>query len=531
MAATPLFLVTDVGLAAASVATPVGPFIHITGFKIGSAFGYEPSRSDTGLNGNTLYSGVPISYQNIGDNTINVVLRIPPDAGPFDFGEVGVFIGDNADILFAKAVFDSPQTKFSSLGTNLQSTFTFNCLIKLEQSVAIFKIDTESGVPPSIWEVDKWSDIYPPGISANPDTPAILVRELDGNDNSSFLHKANDEKWTLGTNYARYGARTIASATLTSVQFAKTQFPNVTPTAAVDRQFVIEFDDGFYRSVGSVIDAGANWQFNLNPDPLLSLPTVGAQAYLYNNNGVSFASLTDVPLMTSTVQGIARLGVGINADSPGVISARGLLHSAPGTGLRLGTLENLNYFSPSGAAPVSQLCWPSGLYTIDAVGGYPVNYPPVGATSGILQVVNTFNASEAGTLYQLWLPTGPAGATSPAYYRSIIDITNFTWSPWRRLNMSGSGTQNLQFQSAPLSFTMPSDRIGYYAVCRQEESNIGKSFLYINGQYIIWIDVAQGGNSGMYTVPLNAGDVVEATAADGTFAYLWLYPVGVTGWN
>ena len=430
MATTPLLLVTDVGLAVASVATPVGPFIHVTGFKIGSAYGYDPQRTDTGLNGNILYSGQPISYQNIGDNTINIVLRIPADAGPFDFGEVGIFIGDNADVLFAKAVFESPQTKFSSLGTNLQSTYTFNCLLKLEQSVAVFKIDTENGIPPSIWEVDKWSDIYPPGVSANPDTPAILCRELDGNDNSSFLHKASDEKWTLGTNYQRYGARTVAAGTTSSVQFPKSQFPNVNPSLALDHQFVIEFADGFFRAVTSVISSGTNWQFNLAPDPLPALPTVGSQAILYNNNGISFATLTDVPLMTTAVQGIARADHGIQIIAPGVIAVNGMNHGAPGTGRLLTGGDNLNYVG-----------WPSGIYSTDVNNvGAPGNYPPVGGVNGAMHIMN-----DGGQLItQTWYPSGlgggdPSGQNAqPAYFRSCYDVANSLWTAWRSIRISGA---------------------------------------------------------------------------------------------
>lgn len=490
MATTPLLLVTDVGLQVASVATPVGPFIHITGFKIGSAYGYDPQRTDTGLNGNILYAGQPIAYQNIGDNTINIVLRIPSDAGPFDFGEVGIFIGDNADTLFAKAVFESPQTKFSSLGTNLQSTYTFNCLLKLEQSVAVFKIDTENGIPPSIWEVDKWSDIYPPGVSANPDTPAVLCRELDIYNNSSLLHKADDENWTIGTNYERYGFRTIANGTLTSVQFPKTQFPNVDPTTAVNRQFVIKFADGFFRSVSGVISAGANWQFNLNPDPLLSLPVVGSTVTLYNNNGTSFQSLSDVPLMTTDVQGIARAERGIQIIQPGVIAVNGLNHDAPGTGRLLTSQDDLN--------DQSML---SGLYTVlPTVSGTPDNYPAVGAIDGVIYVVNTLTGTGNGVLTQTWYPSGLAGGTpdgkkaAPAYFRSLYDATNNLWTAWRRLSIGGGaglGYDQSWVGSYSFNVTYPNDTGSPIQLAVSVGGNglfpsLFYSYVYINGVQVNW---------------------------------------------
>src|SRR5579859_6667400 len=120
---TPLMLITNAGLAAASRALPQGPYIHIVKFQIGSAYGYTPDVNQTALQGNILYGGddahpaVPSDYRSIGDNTLDIILEIPPEAGPWEFGEVGIFAEDQNHVpyLFAIAVFQTPQTKFSSL--------------------------------------------------------------------------------------------------------------------------------------------------------------------------------------------------------------------------------------------------------------------------------------------------------------------------------------------------------------------------------------------------------------------------------
>src|ERR1700737_719307 len=185
MAIQPSFVISNVGLAAAATAAASiqnggVSFVNITGFRIGSASGYTPLATDTGLNGTVLYQGIPTSYSYAGNNTINIVCKIPADAGPFDFGEITVDLGTaQVPVMFAKAVFDVPQHKYSSLNTNVLSTYTFNCLIKLSQPVAIFQVNTVSAQPAEIWEVDHWADVFPPSLSANPGTPAILVNELD----------------------------------------------------------------------------------------------------------------------------------------------------------------------------------------------------------------------------------------------------------------------------------------------------------------------------------------------------------------
>lgn len=146
MAASNL-IITNVGLATANAATPEGPWVHITGFRIGSAYGYDPAKIpfDTDLDGNLLYSGVPLSYTPMSDGSIVILVRIPAEAGPWEWGEIGLYNsadGGVTETLFAKAVFDEPVMKYSSLGTNVASSSTFRCRLKLDQASAIFKVDT-----------------------------------------------------------------------------------------------------------------------------------------------------------------------------------------------------------------------------------------------------------------------------------------------------------------------------------------------------------------------------------------------------
>ena len=58
---TPKLVVTNAGLAAASVATPTGPSIETASFNIGSAYGYTLLPTDTDINGDLLYEGTPLT--------------------------------------------------------------------------------------------------------------------------------------------------------------------------------------------------------------------------------------------------------------------------------------------------------------------------------------------------------------------------------------------------------------------------------------------------------------------------------------
>jgi hypothetical protein len=300
MAGTPTFVITNAGLAAAAVATPTGPWISIVGFEIGSAYGYTPEPTDTGLSGSLLYSGTPTSYSNIGDGTINILCEVPPNAGPFQFGEVALMMPGN--VMFAKAVFPTAQTKYSALGTNVVSSYELNCLLTLAQGTAIFQITTV--VPTTILQVYSWSDIYPPSLSANPTVPLIQVLELSEYGDSTLLSNTSASTWSIDSTYTRYAQENdtpyfqVANASTTWIEVLATDL-HVEDLTTVNERFVINTPDGYFRSVLSVVTSGANYRFNLNGTPLPTVPAVGSNITIYRDDmarGTSYYSQILDPL-------------------------------------------------------------------------------------------------------------------------------------------------------------------------------------------------------------------------------------------
>jgi hypothetical protein len=438
--ATPQLLITNVGLAAASIATPTGPYIHIVGFRIGSGYGYTPTVNQTGLIGNDLYDGTVTSYTSIGNNTLDILLTIPPDAGPFEFGEVGLYLADTdgnfstASPLFAIGVFDSPQTKFSSLGTNVVSSYQFNCLLTLAQSVAVFQISPLEA-PVAVLDIYQWSDVYPPGVSANPDIPIYNIRELSNEGEGSLLSNSTDSEWTLQGSYQKYRGVSgsaitfsIANASSTWIQVAASNFGSEV-LSAPNRKFVIRTAEGFFRSVNNVQTSGSNYQFNLNCTndgtynnyPLPSTPEIGEAVTLYANDYAAgqiyyqqILNPPSIPLGTATVPGLMSGGSGTYVPTPGTLEVTGMLHApSTNTGRVLTSADDLDTVMNS------------GIYsTIRETYGTPNNYPPVNS-NGTFYYTNVPDAltqlfiAYDTTPTQMWIRSTQSGDTD--------------WNAWSQL--------------------------------------------------------------------------------------------------
>ncbi|WP_391857963.1 phage tail-collar fiber domain-containing protein, partial [Vibrio cidicii] len=181
----------DVGLAAASVATPTGPSIQIVAFKVGDGYGYTPQRTDTGLNGNTLYTGVPTTYNFVAPDTLDILCELPPDAGYFEFGEVGLYLP--GDVLFAKAVFQKPQLKYPNMTAATVNTYSLHCLLKLQQAMALIQVTVQQN--PAILNVYAWSDVIPPNQMMNPFVPALLVHENNADAEPTLMTQVSTTQW------------------------------------------------------------------------------------------------------------------------------------------------------------------------------------------------------------------------------------------------------------------------------------------------------------------------------------------------
>lgn len=141
---TDVFIVTQVGLDAAVDAAAHGIKLVLSSFRIGSAYGYTPTMSDTGLHGSTLYTDQITNFRISGDGSLVVTCTMSVDAGPFQFGEIGIYTQGGQ--LFCLAALAQLQTKYSSLGTNIASTYSFDAYIRLGQATSVIEVDSVTSV-------------------------------------------------------------------------------------------------------------------------------------------------------------------------------------------------------------------------------------------------------------------------------------------------------------------------------------------------------------------------------------------------
>lgn len=354
-------VVTDAGLAAASIATPTGPWVNLVSFSVGSASGYDAQKTDTGLQGTTLYQAPITGYMNVPPKTLQLQCVLPPTAGPFEFGELAVWLPDN--VLFCKLVFPTPQVKTSSLITNVASQFTFNVLINLSQGTAIFQITSE--ILERIQIVGMWSDILPKSQMADQNIEEIIVQELDNNNNSSLLTLASQSKWTLGTNYSRLTSTSIGGASLTTVDIAST-LATATPLSAgwsaASDQSGVAFELNGTALMG--LDALGNLTFAGNTglagasQPNGTVTDFG-NGFTFHTAASAFAiEYNGAPLLTVDSAGNMNVNPGQNFTAYGI----------PSQGLGQATTLGNNWSVETSAASLSIMLGSTALMTISAAG-------------------------------------------------------------------------------------------------------------------------------------------------------------------
>lgn len=288
------FLVTNAGMTDMLKAQEMGLKLKITKFTLGDSFGYHPSATDVAMHGNKIYEGEPQRERYLTESTKLIVLQVPPEAGPFTFGEVALWTETNT--LFALCTFANPIEKFSSLETDVSSMVTFNLILTIDNGVAHITIDYEEN-PQNVNEIettDRWALVNSPNsMLFTPITQELVVSESSANGNTTLLVRDYEkDRWNVASEYEYIGVVTPTASTDTSItidqSLLKSRFLNTTEP----KYYLLQFDGNTFRQVTTARLEGSEIKLSWTEPVALKSP----ETRLYGSRTLSllFNQLNDV---------------------------------------------------------------------------------------------------------------------------------------------------------------------------------------------------------------------------------------------
>lgn len=249
-------IITDVGLDRAAQANEKGVSITIGKFVLGSAYGYTPLVSDTKIHGDYLYESNPVDYKYVGDKTVRITCTVPQEIGPFQWGEVGIYL-DTGE-LFALIALPQLQSKYSSIENDLSNTLTFYCYLTLSYSNVSITLDYGES-PLSIVEIIdayKFSSVKLPS-ETDQTAQEVIIHEVTPNQDSTLLVRSTQNRWTVASGYHTvYSHLTPVISTTNYLEFDASSTSRYAPNKrdAVDAQgvWLAQFADGTFCTFRSV---------------------------------------------------------------------------------------------------------------------------------------------------------------------------------------------------------------------------------------------------------------------------------------
>ena len=274
----PVFTITNEGNFAYTAAIATNTPITIATFRVGTNYTDPAVPTDTGLIGSTVYTGVPTSYTFLDEDTVGIRLELPADVGPFDFGEVGLFLDDGT--MFARCSFGSPQAKYSSTISGIPNVWRITAVLRFTQAPALFRINTVA--QNQILEVSHFGLISSPGGTlSNPN--AVIVHEPTPYGDSVFMWAHSPSRWTI-SKYSLVGLVVLSGATATTLSS-----PDWTDySSSTSGTFLIQSLQGEVRAVASISGTDATVT-----QPMTILPP-GAVLSVYRADA-SVGSITNIP--------------------------------------------------------------------------------------------------------------------------------------------------------------------------------------------------------------------------------------------
>jgi len=352
-------------------ASSLPPILNI--YKLGSDFNFLPSESDTDIHGVQVgpVGGIPSLPEALTGNLIRYSVFLDNSVGPFDFGNVGLFLGTN---LVGLAASTTPITKINDTTTPGNS-------LRIDMYISLVGTNYEAWADlaesNNRFQVARLSspDVMPPAKDSTPNM--YVISGADTTQSSILAYTDREGLW----NFDSYQFSSVLSAPIVgfdseSVTIANADFSSdLTPSYF--GQLILQFVTGslysICRYIKTVVVNAQTTTLGFNT-PLAIEPIVGDKFQVFKRNAATVAS--SLPIATAVTLGAIKIGRGLVVQPDGTCSIDptllGMVTSVNGqTGAVVVNAANL-----PGLSRVGQ----TGLYS-DLIGAPPPYVLPPMSTS------------------------------------------------------------------------------------------------------------------------------------------------------
>jgi hypothetical protein len=298
-----------------------GP-IQISTYQLGSAYGYIPEPTDTGIHGNLIYTGSPSQYFVVNSNVVKYSLVLDYSLGPFDFGEIGLFT--STGVLFALATGDSLLDKIpaTSAGGNAIRADIYLSMVSQNYAMWLDYADTNSDFRMAVLNS---VDQLPPAAQAAPNAYVItgaVATTTPGQQSAFLAYTDQTGLWNFDAYaFATQQQATIVAADMLSVTINNSSYSSVLE-ASYYGQLICQFSSGENYSICRYIQAvvvGATQTVISFYNPVLQVPIVGDTINFFARQAMS-TTIPNLPIATTTDLGAIIVGSTLSITPEGVLN-------------------------------------------------------------------------------------------------------------------------------------------------------------------------------------------------------------------
>lgn len=262
-----IFELTTAGLSYLN-ANPGNPPV-LSAAKLGSGVNYIPSVTDTAIHGTEVYSIVPSFAQALNTNVLVYTVYLEPSIGPFNFGEIGLFLPGN--ILFALGANSSLLAKTPNTPTGNGNGIKIDCYISTVGSThTIYSSVTNTEI--SSLNAFGSIDALPSAVTTQ--SNAYIVPNPVSPD-QSLIAVSNNGVWTVSDYVQQVGVGTINSVGITDFGVTYTGLPTGNePSLAYPGYLLFQILTGEAAGTLRVVSAATPTQISIT-NPFFANVTVG----------------------------------------------------------------------------------------------------------------------------------------------------------------------------------------------------------------------------------------------------------------